>query len=493
MTEILCQKLIKLVRGDDGVALVVTLALFMFLYVSCAGVYTVGRAVKDRIILQNAVDAAAYSAAVVQADYLSRIATINKAMAWNYAQFLKSQRNWIALRFMEKLNERPWTKEFNSEFTVSDTKRLWNIDTDVRRNLPADLKLDEARAHIEQYVSELAEQSSAIYFLLTDSTDGMQAKIDATVKQVLMANLPFRLGELCRIQVKQPQPVGAANAIFAIMTPDQEDQFLNMIADDDGDVGSLITLKDFWFKINQSIAGFQRVIGANSLKTSLDWFTWDDPMERRQRLPVVDAHDFIPEIPAYGYVVQPYSLNGRYFYDLSRGASAEGAITVAVAKWNENPWKQLVRDLTGIHAAFDYGEQNDWTFAIASAQAGYRNNTGSTLQAYSVNLSGFDSVTLGKTGGGAVEYRGQDWDAMYVPVRTAFTPGEFDTWMRNGTAWSLLVPLGKREYVSEPLEQLRFYVLNQEALARMHNNNGAARYMQWNSDGEKTFLDLLYH
>ena len=56
MTDVLRQKLRRLFRDEDGVALVVTLALFMFLYVSCAGVFAVGRAVKGRVLLQNAAD-----------------------------------------------------------------------------------------------------------------------------------------------------------------------------------------------------------------------------------------------------------------------------------------------------------------------------------------------------------------------------------------------------------------------------------------------------
>lgn len=101
MKNILKKRILDLGRGEDGVALVVTLAVFMFMYIFCAGVFAVGQMVKDRICLQNAADAAAYSAAVVQADTLSRIATINRAMSWTYAQMNKRRMDYIVYRWME--------------------------------------------------------------------------------------------------------------------------------------------------------------------------------------------------------------------------------------------------------------------------------------------------------------------------------------------------------------------------------------------------------
>ena len=68
----------------DGAALAITLAFMLPVSILFIGIYGVGEIVRNKIELQNAADAAAYSAAVVQADYLSRMATVNKAMAWTY-------------------------------------------------------------------------------------------------------------------------------------------------------------------------------------------------------------------------------------------------------------------------------------------------------------------------------------------------------------------------------------------------------------------------
>ena len=95
------QRFLNLGKDDSGVALVTTLAVFMFMYLMCMGVYAVSTAVRERVHLQNAADAASYSAAVVQADALSRIATINRAMSWTYADMTKLQMDYIVRRWLE--------------------------------------------------------------------------------------------------------------------------------------------------------------------------------------------------------------------------------------------------------------------------------------------------------------------------------------------------------------------------------------------------------
>ena len=67
-----------------------------------AGVYVTGETIRQKIILQNAVDAAAAAGAAVQADTLGRIDTLNRALAWTYIQANKMEmdhtvRNWANL------------------------------------------------------------------------------------------------------------------------------------------------------------------------------------------------------------------------------------------------------------------------------------------------------------------------------------------------------------------------------------------------------------
>lgn len=89
VTDVFIGKLKELACDNKGAALAITLAFVMPVYLMVIGIYGVGEIVRNKIELQNAADAAAYSAAAVQADYLSRMATVNKAMAWTYVDLQK--------------------------------------------------------------------------------------------------------------------------------------------------------------------------------------------------------------------------------------------------------------------------------------------------------------------------------------------------------------------------------------------------------------------
>ncbi len=100
MTSILKNRLKTLCCDESGVALAFSVVVFLFLYLFGMGIYAVGDTVQKRIKLQNAVDAAAYSGAVVQADTLSRIAVINKAMSWTYVMQTRMQMDYIMHKWL---------------------------------------------------------------------------------------------------------------------------------------------------------------------------------------------------------------------------------------------------------------------------------------------------------------------------------------------------------------------------------------------------------
>ena len=116
-------------RRDDGFVVMSTLAIFLFIFILCAFVYAVGETIHQRIRLQNACDAAAYSAAVVQADGLSRMAVVNRAMAWSYVQMTNRQMDyatyrWLKLtckRFGEDLDN---AEEYNANLVLAVDKEL---------------------------------------------------------------------------------------------------------------------------------------------------------------------------------------------------------------------------------------------------------------------------------------------------------------------------------------------------------------------------------
>lgn len=95
----------KLLSDERGVALVFTIAVFLFLFVLILSVYSTGENIRRKEELQNACDAAAYSAAVVQADALSRMAVINRAMAWTHIQTAKMQMDYITYKWLRRVRD----------------------------------------------------------------------------------------------------------------------------------------------------------------------------------------------------------------------------------------------------------------------------------------------------------------------------------------------------------------------------------------------------
>lgn len=96
---------IRLWKDEGGVVLALTVIVFLSLFVMACSVYAIGENIRQRIEIQHAADSTAYAAAVVQADGVSRMAAINRAMAWTYAQLVKMQMDYIAHKWLDEVIE----------------------------------------------------------------------------------------------------------------------------------------------------------------------------------------------------------------------------------------------------------------------------------------------------------------------------------------------------------------------------------------------------
>ena len=85
----------KLLYDDSGVAMAYTVLVSLFIFMLCVSTFAMTENIRKKIELQNACDAAAYSGAVVQADMLSRIAVLNRALSWTYFQTSKRNMDYI--------------------------------------------------------------------------------------------------------------------------------------------------------------------------------------------------------------------------------------------------------------------------------------------------------------------------------------------------------------------------------------------------------------
>lgn len=93
----------KLLYDDSGVAMTYTVLVSLFIFMLCVSTYAMTENIRQKMELQNACDAAAYSGAVVQADMLSRIAVLNRALSWTYAQSSKLHMDYIVDTWIGKI------------------------------------------------------------------------------------------------------------------------------------------------------------------------------------------------------------------------------------------------------------------------------------------------------------------------------------------------------------------------------------------------------
>lgn len=106
MARIFKAEMNRLRREESGVALMLTLSVVLLLYVLCAGIYAVGETARQKIEIQNACDAAAYSAALVEADGLSRMAMVNRALAWTYITLTNMQIDYLTYKWLQLVEGR---------------------------------------------------------------------------------------------------------------------------------------------------------------------------------------------------------------------------------------------------------------------------------------------------------------------------------------------------------------------------------------------------
>lgn len=161
----------ELASDSKGAALAITLAFVMPVYLLVIGIYGIGEIVRNKIELQNAADAAAYSASVVQADYLSRIATVNKAMAWTYVDLQKRSLDlamavfseYVFTQFQKDLNN---ARQRNTPCCMHVPGVHYNCGTDILVLDPV-LWLSGTGVSIPELAREFNGQGFLARFLLT--------------------------------------------------------------------------------------------------------------------------------------------------------------------------------------------------------------------------------------------------------------------------------------------------------------------------------------
>lgn len=96
----------RLWQDDSGVVLALTVVVFLSLFLMAVSVYAVGEQLRQRIALQNAADAAAYSGATIQADALNRLAALNQAIAAAYGELSSTEMKYMVGKWARDVRDR---------------------------------------------------------------------------------------------------------------------------------------------------------------------------------------------------------------------------------------------------------------------------------------------------------------------------------------------------------------------------------------------------
>ena len=471
------KKITSILKDESGAALVVTVSVFLFLYLAILGVYAIGMNVRNRIHLQNACDAAAYSAAVVQADALSRIATLNRAMSWTYCQMIKRQMDYVVHQWLDAACRRYQgdVNRCNSNGRRGCGGHLkWNwvgasesVGDRNKMNLFVNGELENSsnyrnvqricanfrNRHLRDtssFYSPAARQKSGIQRLRNQinadknnilAFNAAISRIQRTLVgratsyavSVWRANVPAYLNsDLATIWVDMQNPT---NYMRGLNRATEEARFRNFVSHNPGD----LLLCDFtpraWFPLvraeNEPVnpLGFRRRY-VTGLLAQWEWrwerwhchhrkhplSGWNAGTTRVRGQDVSDVHFTEMDILGLPVVANPQVLTREYF-------GSNGTITVGIAVPNSNPFGRIIGSVAGIFSAFNPGVAR--TVCFSSAKAGY----GAILG----NANGGRSYSIDwNPGNQAWNLCQSDWDAVFVPVRRSESEAVFGLWRENG-------------------------------------------------------------
>jgi Na+-transporting methylmalonyl-CoA/oxaloacetate decarboxylase gamma subunit len=465
---------LRLWKEESGVVLAVTVIIFLTLFLMACSVYAIGETVRQRVELQNGADAGAYSAAIVQADALSRVAAINRAMSWTYVQMVRMEMDYIVDKWLKLTLER-WDKD-------NDDMRNYNLQGTCNIGLPfyatgkgfvhKMILLNKTQLVSKDQI-EAARQSAAAqgksYSALAPKIDRCRTQIKAmnakekkliqelpdkvkkTVKRVLKENAKdtwndsFAGGGKIAYALKQEEKPLDKN--FRVLEQKEEEDFLRHsdYIPEDGSTAKEVfgNGTDTWF-VKQYKAGgpgLQRQYkrGHPILVAEWDWISTKWKLTKAGCIPNGMKQGFGPqkgpvkgdddEIYDEDYYItelaQPQVLQETFF---AKG----GSIVVGLTRQLNNPFQFMaVGNDTGIMTPFTVngGKRKMWT--VSAALAGYNKKPREEAEGkYEVTYENNEKDKLWNL-------KTSDWDAELLPLHRAWAKGKDRSW-QGDTAGQIL-------------------------------------------------------
>lgn len=439
MKRVLAKRLKELIRGDSGVACAFTVTVSLIIFLLGFAIYACGETVRERIELQNAADSAVYSAALVQADTISRIAVINKAMAWNYVMMTRRQMDHIVDAWLARVTEmwfssrtatatlqiicacHPRVEGFNWRVGVPPGGGAGEIVHQlIRVNNSQDVFIPAiAEAHtvyaqknplyeLEQLRRCIDSMNRAEQELI----NGLKGRIENAVEFVVNANVsltendqkarPKRKIDWTLYQLKDGfnyfEPMSGSEADFLAFG-----DWLGSASEIFGNGA------DHWL-IAENSGGFQRNYVQSPNALTAHWYTYNQIWFHKGACifggPILNSAAPVTGEMARdsfftGQAARPQVLKKNYF-------DTDGAIVLGVSRPLNNPFAFVFdgKKESGIYSAFEVGGGSQTMWSVSGARAGYRleqwapgeyRNTGSLGKQFNLCVT--------------------DWDAMFLPLR----------------------------------------------------------------------------
>ena len=438
MIRILKQKMIELAGDESGVALVFTLTVSLIIFLFGFAIYAVGETVRERMELQNAADAAAYSGALVQADTISRIAVINKAMSWNYVMMTRRQMDHIVDSWLNRVTMswnqyRAATQAYQN--ICSCHPRVegvnWRVGVApggsagevvhrlVRLNGTQDVfipVIESARSanaarNPVSLLESLRKCAAAMNQAEKELIAGMKKRIENAVEYMVKVNVSLTENDKT---VKEKREIKwalhdlrDASVYFEPLKGDEKRFF--GFGDFSGSAQTVLgTGADTWLKLNGS-NGFQRNYMQAGNTLSAIWFTYNQ-IWWHYKVCIFGGVHIQPASAVTGEMARDRYFTGQEVCPQvlkSNYIKKDGAIVVGVSRPLNNPFSYVFGGgkKSGIYAAFTVGGGTQTMWSISAARAGYRLKSWKTGE-YSNRreLSQADNLCI------------TDWDAMFLPL-----------------------------------------------------------------------------
>lgn len=434
-------------KDDDGVALAFCVCTFLFLFMLAMSVYAVGETVRQKIELQNAADAAAYSAAITQADTISRVAAINRSMSWTYVQMTRKQMDYIVDKWLERVLliwdiKNRFAVAYHAPSSCNNARAphtLW-VGASPIQDYTVTLNSKTVRVDlIRKARQEAAAEGKSYGKLGSEITNAKNAIVAMNEAEVdLLANLNSRINDVVEEVVKANLSesdndviAGGADIHWKVLKSDDPENYFRYLKNDAIDEGRFLEHGgydpspmevfengiDVWFVRKDADDGIQRHYSqGGSLLATFSWYTsyWKlikvvcVQMGAMQGIETIKGED-VKDGQFEGERAMPKVLTEDFF-------DQEGTIAVGVARKYVNPLAFVTDDKNdGLFAAFSFPDDDKRSMtAISAARAGYREPGGSTGE-YNTSFS----QPLPKER--KWNLLSSDWDAVLLPVKRAWS------------------------------------------------------------------------